>query len=100
MRTVIAIATVLLFGVLQGAVWALDDPVSSSTVPPSSLNSGLIRSPNPIDTSSNLLVTGNVGGGMHFRGDVPYNSASEFWGGLESTALDSFVRRSAGSGGN
>lgn len=40
------------------------------------------------------MITGNVGGGKEFRGAVPYRSTSEFWGGLGSSSLDSFLRRS------
>jgi tetratricopeptide (TPR) repeat protein len=71
--------------------WA---PVGPTTVPPSSRRSGLIRSPNPIDRSGNLVITGNVGGGKHFRGVVPYNAVSDFGGRLGSSPLDSFLRRS------
>jgi hypothetical protein len=76
---------------------AVSSPIGSATVPPSS--GGLRRSPNPVDSSGNLIVTGNVGGGRHFRGVVPYNAVSDFGGTLGSTSLDSFLRRSGGSGG-
>lgn len=72
-------------------------PVGAATVPPSSIRSGLHRSPNPIDRTSNLVVTGNVGGGKHFRGVLPYNAVRDFGGTLGSTSLDSFLRYSAGS---
>jgi tetratricopeptide (TPR) repeat protein len=52
--------------------------VRSATTPVSEGMVGLYRSPNPIDLSGNRIVTGNVGGGKHFRGIVPYNSVSEF----------------------
>lgn len=77
--------------------WAVRNPVGPTTVPPSSRRSGLIRSPNPIDRSSNLVITGNVGGGKHFRGVVPYNAVSDFGGRLGSSSLDSFLRRSIAS---
>jgi len=92
---VVLVVFVVLFAV---NVWAIENPVGSATVPPSSVRSGLVRSPNPMDSSSNLVVTGNVGGGKHFRGVVPYNAISDFGGRLGSTSLDSFLRRSAGSG--
>jgi tetratricopeptide (TPR) repeat protein len=76
---------------------AIDNPVGSGTMPASSGTSGLVRSPNPIDTSGNLLVTGNVSGYKYFRGVVPYSSTSDFGASLGSTSLDSFMRRSAGS---
>ncbi|MHC4412571.1 MAG: hypothetical protein ACYSW6_06310, partial [Planctomycetota bacterium] len=72
--------------------------VKSAITPPSSGGGGLIRSPNPVDLSGNLIVTGNVAGGRHFRGVVPYNAISDFGGTLGSTTLDSFLRRSGGSG--
>ena len=53
-------------------------PISSSTLPPSSYEGGLFTNPNPFDSSGNLLVTGNVGGGKHFRGSIPYNSPTSF----------------------
>ena len=63
-----------------------------------SRRSGLIRSRNPIDRSSNRVVTGNVAGGRHFRGTVPYNAISNFEASAGSTYLDDFLRRSAGAG--
>jgi hypothetical protein len=85
----------------------IESPVSSSplgvgTVPPSAYRSGLIPSISPIDTSGNLVVTGNVAGGMYFRGIVPYRGVVDF--GTATTPMDrgsaeveSFIRRSAGS---
>jgi len=70
--------------------------VTAGTVPQSTFGGGLVRSPNPIDRSSNLIVTGNVAGGRHFRGIVPYNAISDFGGRLGSTQLDSFLRQTAG----
>ena len=86
------------FVLFAGRIWAIESPVGSGTVPPSSVRSGLVRSPNPMDSSSNRVVTGNVSGGKHFRGVLPYNAISDFGGRLGSTSLDSFLRRSAGSG--
>jgi tetratricopeptide (TPR) repeat protein len=74
------------------------NPVGPATVPQSSYRSGLFPSSNPIDTSGNDVITGNVGGGKHFRGVVPYNSTSNFAGTTGSTTLESFLRRSAGTG--
>jgi len=91
------IVAVVFFTALSGTGWAIKNPVGSGTVPPSSVRSGLVRSPNPINTSGNLLITGNVGGGKHFRGIVPYQSTSDFWGTTASSSLDSFLRRSVGS---
>lgn len=69
--------------------------IPSATVPPSSYQSGLINTPNPIDNSANLPITGNVSSGKHFRGSIPYNSTTAFGAPLGSTSLDSFLRYSA-----
>jgi hypothetical protein len=81
---------------------SVGNPVGSGTVPPTASKSGLIPSANPIDTSGNLVVTGNVANGMQFRGVVPYNSPTSFSapaGSLQHTSggMDSFLRNSAGS---
>jgi tetratricopeptide (TPR) repeat protein len=78
--------------------YSIRSPVGPATVPQSSYRSGLFSSPNPIDTTGNLIITGNVGGDKHFRGIVPYSATSSFAGTAGSTTLDSFLRRSAGSG--
>lgn len=70
-------------------------PIGPGTVPPSSYESGLVRIPNPMANTNNLLVTGNVGGGKHFRGGVPYDSVTSFAAPLGSTQFDSFLRYSA-----
>ena len=97
------IAAVVLFTFFSGTGWAIRNPVignpiGSGTVPPSSARSGLVRSPNPIDRSGNLTITGNVAGGRHFRGVVPYRATTDFGAAIGSSSLDSFLRRSAGSG--
>jgi len=91
------ILSVLFFVILLPTGWAVRSPVGPGTVPPSSYSSGLIRTPNPIDTSGNLVITGNVRGGRHFRGVVPYQSETDFRAEIPSSSLDSFLRRSAGS---
>ncbi|MHC4483435.1 MAG: hypothetical protein ACYSW4_07785 [Planctomycetota bacterium] len=83
-------------GTLSGVGWAIENPASAATVPPSTFRSGLTRSPGPIGVSGNSVVTGNVGGGRHFRGTVPYNAISDFGGRLSTGTLDSFLRYSAG----
>jgi len=75
----------------------IGNPVGPSTVPPSTIRSGLVNNPSPIDTSGNLLITGNVRRGRHFRGDVPYRSATSFGSSLGSSSLSSFLRDTAGS---
>ena len=84
--------------------WAMENPsvrnpVGSGIVPPSSSGTGLIKTPNPIDTSFNKVITGNVGGGKHFRGVVPYGSTSDFGASTGSGMLDYFLRRSIGTTG-
>jgi hypothetical protein len=78
------------------------NPVGSGTIPPTAYKSGLIPSANPIDTTGNLVVTGNVAGGMYFRGVVPYSGATNFSAPASSLAhtsggIDSFLRSTAGS---
>jgi len=75
--------------------FAIRDPIGDPTVPPSSLKSGLVKSPNPIDTSGNLIVTGNVRGMAYFHGSVPYRATTEFGAPLGTDSLNSFFRRSA-----
>ncbi|MHC4657430.1 MAG: tetratricopeptide repeat protein [Planctomycetota bacterium] len=103
------ILAVVFFTVLSGTDWApaqsryanpaIRNPIGPATVPQSSYRSGLFPSRNPIDTTGNLVITGNVGGGKHFQGVVPYNAISNFAGTTNSTTLDSFLRRSASSVG-
>jgi tetratricopeptide (TPR) repeat protein len=103
------ILTVVFFTGLSGTVWALRqsgfgnpairNPIGPPTVPQSSYRSGLFPSRNPINTTGNQVITGNVASGKHFQGVVPYNATSDFAGITNSTTLDSFLRRSASSGG-
>jgi hypothetical protein len=81
---------------------SVGNPVGSGTAPPTASKSGLIPSANPINTSGNLIVTGNVANGMQFRGVVPYNSPTSFSApasSLQHTSggMDSFLSNSAGS---
>jgi len=75
----------------------IGNPVGPSTVPPSTFRSSLVNNPDPIDTSGNLLITGNVRRGRHFRGNVPYRSPTSFGSNLGSSVLSSFLRDTAGS---
>ena len=97
MRAKLLLIVAVLFGVLPGTGWAIRNPVGRGTVPSSRGRSGLIRSPNPIDRSGNLVITGNVGRGRHFRGVVPYRATTDFGAVSPSSSLDSFLRDSAGS---
>jgi len=97
------IVAVVFLTFFSGTGWAIrnpmiGNPIGSGRVPPSSVGSGLIRSPNPIDRSGNLIITGNVAGGRHFRGVVPYRATTDFGAAIGSSSLDSFLRRSARSG--
>jgi hypothetical protein len=88
------LAATVVAATLSEIALAIENPAGLATVPPSSIRSGLVPSANPIDTSGNLLITGNVGGDKHFRGVVPYRATSDFSGSLGSASLDSFLRRS------
>ena len=99
------LAVVMLFSImLIGAAVGEDvnrhvrSPIGSSTVPPSSVRSELYRSPTGASfRNRNDVVTGNVAGGKHFRGSVPYSSQYGFGTSLGSDSTNSFLRRSAGN---
>jgi Flp pilus assembly protein TadD len=98
----ILIVAVITFCTLSEIAWSIENrsvgiPIGPSTLPPSSVRSGLIRSPNPIDSSGNLIITGNVSGGSYFHGPVPYRSTTSFGAPLGSSSLDSFLRDSTRS---
>lgn len=94
------VVLILFFGNLSRVCLGLDkSPLGSGRVPASANRSGLVRSPNPINRSGNLVVTGNVGGGKHFRGVVPYQSTTDFGVPLSTSVVtDPFLRRSVSSG--
>ena len=98
----VIISVMVCVAVLEAVVWAVgsrsssSSPVGRGVVPPSSVRSGLIRSPNPINMTSDLIVTGNIAGDKHFRGVVPYNSFSSFSGITGTESIDSFLRYSGG----
>ncbi|MHC4244060.1 MAG: hypothetical protein ACYSU4_16770, partial [Planctomycetota bacterium] len=73
------------------------NPAGNSTIPPSSYQSGLFSNPRAPEVDGNLLITGNVRRGMHFRDTVPYSSTTSFRGDLGSSSLSSFLRDSAGT---
>ena len=101
---VLKIRIFVLLAAAISTAWAQPrSPVSSSaprstvgtgTTPVTAYRSGLVVSPDPIDRTSDLVVTGNVGGGKYFRGVVPYNAMSDFGGSLGSGTLDNFLRYS------
>ncbi len=86
----------LILGLSEVCVEAVN-PLNNGTLPPSTFESGLVTQPRPQYYTGNLGITGNIGGGRHFRGIVPYRATSYFSGTLGSTKLDSFLRRSAGA---
>lgn len=81
--------------VLLGLAGVAASSTPRATIPPSSYQSGLTGTLNPIDNSANLPITGNVTAGKHFRGNIPYNATTGFAAPLGSTSLDSFLRYSA-----
>ena len=93
MRIKTLIFSGLMVAVLSANALAIDT-LGSLTTPQSSRTSGLSRSPSSFANNGNRIITGNVGGGKHFRGFVPYNSATDFGGNLGSASLDSFLRYS------
>ena len=105
----ILVVLLVMFAVTASAVQGPENPSvpsyrssgsSGATTPVSGVGGGgLYRSPNPIDTSGNMVITGNVREGKSFRGTVPYRSSSDFGvtGGSSAGSLDSFIRDSAGS---
>jgi len=76
---------------------AIFNPAGYSTVPPSSYQSGQFTNPKAPDVDGNLLITGNVRRGMHFRDTVQYGPTTSFRGDLGSSSLSSFLRDSAGA---
>jgi tetratricopeptide (TPR) repeat protein len=97
-----SILITLFFPLAASTSWSIENygigsPIGSATIPQSSYRGGLYRSPNPIDTSTSQVVTGNVRYGRYFRQALPYSSPSSFQATLGSTDLDAFMRDSVGS---
>jgi tetratricopeptide (TPR) repeat protein len=95
------LAAVLSVVLYPSISWSLQNswvrsPLGSSTVPPSSISSGLVNTPDPVDTTGNLIITGNVRRGMYFHGNVPYQAPTSFSEALGTSTLSSFLRDSAG----
>lgn len=98
-RTYMVLIMLAISGVIAAAVDnpATRPPGGSATSVPSAGRNSLIPNPRSSTTySSNDVVTGNVGGGRHFRGSVPYNS-SYYVQGASRSSVDDFLRRSASS---
>lgn len=74
-------------------------PIGSPTqVPSANRTSAIPSQPNLYGYVGNLTVSGNIGGGRHFRGFVPYSSVDYIDRRLldpQSRAVSSFLRRSA-----
>ncbi len=93
MKRVIVPAIVILLVFLR-PIWSVGNRFDKPMGPVSSGQSGLVRNPRHSSIGQgNLIVTGNVGGGKHFRGIVPYRSTSEFRGIQGSSSIKSFLRR-------
>jgi hypothetical protein len=84
---------ILILFILCSVCLAIDSPISNPTVPQSSYQQGLRRSPNPVNLSGNDIITGNVAGGKGFRGFVPYRSENEFGAPTASDSFSSFFSR-------
>jgi len=102
MKNRMFIIVIVISAAFHQASWSIENPgignpIGPSTVPPSIFRRGLVNTHAPIDTSGNLLITGNVRRGRHFRGDVPYRSPTSFSSSLGSSSLSSFLRDTAGS---
>lgn len=100
--------TIVWIGILcvGQAIGAVDtpgtrSPIGSPTQVPSAGRTNAIPSqPNVYGYVGNLTMTGNIGGGRHFRGFVPYNSMEYLDTRLidpGTRAVSSFVRRSYGA---
>ena len=76
---------------------SMNNPASVTTIPQSYYGGSLVDTSNPIDTTGNQIITGNVRQGMSFRGNVPYSSPSSFHASLGSSSLSSFMRDSTGT---
>jgi tetratricopeptide (TPR) repeat protein len=94
-KAIIVVFPILVLVFFCERCFALGDAIGDPTVPPTSVRSGLIRTPSPVDLNGNLTITGNVRGGMQFRGLVPYRAGTEFGAPLGSEDIGSFLRRSA-----
>jgi tetratricopeptide (TPR) repeat protein len=100
MRVFLAALVFVIF--LSATAWSqspyISSPVGSTYQPVSQTQRSLFRSPRRYDVAGNRVIEGNVSGGAHFRGNVPYGSVTSFQGSVPSAdTLNSFIRYSAGS---
>ena len=99
-RFLYSTAWVLLFGTQwPGFVWAGQGavhprPGSEAQIP----LSDTLWTRSDLDFNAGYLVTGQVAGGKHFHGLVPYRRPDQFYGALGSTTLDTFRRTTQGAG--
>lgn len=70
------------------------NPAGIVSVPPSSYQNGLINRTDGAELTSDMIITGNVGGGKHFRAGLPYSPPHTINAELGSAYLDSFLRHS------
>lgn len=116
MSTRIFLSIILVVGLFSSVSFGADYPGGSPTVPASvnvsgagnnylttpvsSLQDGLIERPvNPYGLEGNAVVTGNISGGRHFRGIIPYQSTSETFGTSSDavfSTIESFTRFASG----
>ncbi|MHB0945928.1 MAG: tetratricopeptide repeat protein [Sedimentisphaerales bacterium] len=94
-RMIKFILPIVVLASLCAEIFALENEIGDPTVPASSIKSGLVRTPSPVDASGNLVVTGRVRGGKYFRGLVPYRDETEFGAPLGSEDIGSFLRNTA-----
>ena len=71
--------------------------VGSPTVPPSRYGNSLHRSTTYSQSRlrNEAAITGNIAGGSHFKGSVPYRSSYEFQGPSATSTINSFLRYSS-----
>lgn len=84
---------VLVFARAAAGYSGIQSPIRSLTVPQCIYSDGLIQVPEADwSIQSNLIMTGDVAGGMHFRGPVPYGPTGDIWVRLGSRPLEWFIR--------
>ncbi len=103
----IAVSVAIVLGATSSAQYvggSFTTPVSSRgfspTTPGTAYGNNLVPSRNDFyGRDQNLVVTGNVSGGRHFRGIVPYNSVDSLAVVTNigvTSSVESFIRRTAG----